>query len=179
MENNRITIRFSQEERKKIDSFCKKNKVKMSDMIRQMINKYPEENIHIANDGELDAIYRLSNELNKIGNNLNIRISTKEKKTITHFCTKNRVSISKFIRQMINKYPEENIHIANDDELDSIYGLNNELNKIGNNLNQLTHYFNLKKVKGESTIDEEEKEMLKEVLKLTKEYIKKTNSILQ
>lgn len=112
-------------------------------------------------------------------NRITIRVSPKERKTIESFCRKNKVKMSDMIRQMINKYPEENIHIVNEDELDAIYRNSNELNKIGNNLNQLTHYFNLKKVKGESTIDAEEREMLREVLKLTKEYIKKTNYILK
>lgn len=107
-----------------------------------------------------------------------IRMSQAERNIISTFCRKNKLKISAFIRRLINKYPEDNIHISNEDEIDAIYQLNNELNKIGNNLNQLTHYFNLKKVKGDSTLDEEEKEMLKEVLQLTKEYIKKTNSVI-
>lgn len=120
------------------------------------------------------------------------RIGEDEKKEITDFCKKNHISISDFIRELIRKKEQENIRIITNKEKEILYNLNYEFQKIGININQIAHYFNLEHLKNLSKnsknfedlvlLDKVKKEQLEEIKNLLSEVeikLRKTANFLK
>ncbi len=75
------------------------------------------------------------------------RIDSDEKQKVMSFCAKNFLSISDFIRELIAKRDLEKIRIITQKEKEILYNLHYEFQKIGINVNQIAHYFNLEHLK--------------------------------
>lgn len=78
---------------------------------------------------------------------LKIRIEENQKQKIDKFCLKNSISISKFVRELIEKKDLEEIKIITNKEKLILYSLASEVKKVGVSINQIAHYFNLKHLK--------------------------------
>ena len=76
-----------------------------------------------------------------------VKIEKKWKDKIDKYCLKNDIGISEFIRNLLKQSTKKNIKITTSKEKIILYNLTYELQKVGTNINQIAHYFNLKHLK--------------------------------
>ena len=79
--------------------------------------------------------------------NLKVRVETKWKEKIDKFCLKNNIKVSDYLRSLIKQSSKKTIRITTNKEKLILYNLTYELQKVGTNINQIAHYFNLKHLK--------------------------------
>ena len=73
--------------------------------------------------------------------NIKVRITTEERKRLDNICKKLGVSKSFFIRNVVNLHI--NTKTLNQDSRKELKDLTYHIFKIGTNINQIAHYFNL------------------------------------
>ena len=82
---------------------------------------------------------------------LKARLTESEKNRIDTFCRENGITTSEFVREIIKKRDEKTVNIIGKEarmkERALIYNVIYQLQKIGVNINQISHYFNLKHLK--------------------------------
>ena len=79
--------------------------------------------------------------------NLKVRVEQKWKEKIDKFCLKNNIKVSDYLRSLIKQSSKKTIRITTNKEKLILYNLTYELQKVGTNINQIAHYFNLKHLK--------------------------------
>lgn len=79
--------------------------------------------------------------------NLKVRISEQSKRKIEKLCAKNNINISEYIRNIIDQNSEKEIKIITPQEIEIFSKIAYELQQIGTNINQISHYFNLEHLK--------------------------------
>ena len=109
--------------------------------------------------------------------NLKVRVEPKWKDKIDKFCLKNNIKVSDYLRSLIKQSSKKTIRITTNKEKIILYNLTYELQKVGTNINQIAHYFNLKHLKN---LDKKTKSLddLALVDKLQKEQLENIKNTL-
>lgn len=112
--------------------------------------------------------------------NLKVRISEDSRTKIDKFCAKNNINISQYIRNIISQSNKKEIKIITPEELEIFSNIAYEFQKLGTNINQIAHYFNLEHLK----LLDKDSSKLEDLLMIDKckkeqlDYIKNSLNIL-
>ncbi|MDD2840003.1 MAG: plasmid mobilization relaxosome protein MobC [Rickettsiales bacterium] len=79
--------------------------------------------------------------------NLKVRVSEEIKTKLDRFCAKNKIKLSPYIRSIIEQSNNKEIKIITPQEIEVFSNIAYELQQIGTNINQISHYFNLEHLK--------------------------------
>lgn len=108
---------------------------------------------------------------------IHIKLSAEEKKNAANFCKKNHISISELVRELLKQIGSEEMAVITHKEREILYQNHHELQKIGVNLNQIAHFFNLEHLKNLNKKNRVPEDLLL-IDKLHSEQIKEIKAIL-